>query len=385
MLIHKHVDTQTHVKDANVNAVFEQTNKHWNETVPQAVEQILAERAQLPDDCVDHRWVPARPLWEYDDATELAEFKDTTSELQKKWKDLKTSMGAKEIEIVSFNMYSVHTGDIENVYNLPSGLTIPMIVGIYGGQWKLFIENNDINQLAKGAVSSPDDIEQIVADQQAALINIYQQIKTQSVSLSIPLLNDTHKQMLRNCNWNYSVTENGDKVEQIVPLGEFKIAPNHHGLGSMSSPLHQYCPPNKCEDEINNIVKWLNDSKMRDYDPISIATWLHHAITATHPYADGNGRISRFAASLVLLTNNLPPAVIQRPSKVQYIRGLKVADVFRVARLTKFMTTMIEEHIEQCDTLVKVKTGDLKYDLWDRKDIDQLADNLQKNMKYILH
>lgn len=56
------------------------------------------------------------------------------------------------------------------------------------------------------------------------------------------------------------------------------------------------------------------------------AAWLHHRFTQIHPFEDGNGRVARAIASLVLIESGWFPLVIQRDARDSYIESLEVAD-----------------------------------------------------------
>jgi Fic family protein len=56
------------------------------------------------------------------------------------------------------------------------------------------------------------------------------------------------------------------------------------------------------------------------------SAWLHHRFSQIHPFQDGNGRVSRLLASLVLLRAGLFPMVVPREEKDIYIETLEYAD-----------------------------------------------------------
>jgi hypothetical protein len=56
------------------------------------------------------------------------------------------------------------------------------------------------------------------------------------------------------------------------------------------------------------------------------AAWLHHRFTQIHPFQDGNGRVARAIASLVLVKDGLFPLVVTRDDKPSYLSALEAAD-----------------------------------------------------------
>jgi hypothetical protein len=69
------------------------------------------------------------------------------------------------------------------------------------------------------------------------------------------------------------------------------------------------------------------------------AAWLHHRFTQIHPFADGNGRVARAIASLVLIRASLFPLIVQREGRNAYIDALEKADD---GDLTALVTLVVE-------------------------------------------
>ena len=61
--------------------------------------------------------------------------------------------------------------------------------------------------------------------------------------------------------------------------------------------------------------------------PVEVeAAWLHHRFAQIHPFADGNGRVARAIASLVLIKADWFPLVVKRDDWSRYVDGLEKAD-----------------------------------------------------------
>jgi hypothetical protein len=56
------------------------------------------------------------------------------------------------------------------------------------------------------------------------------------------------------------------------------------------------------------------------------AAWLHHRFSQIHPFSDGNGRVARAIASLVLIKSGWFPLIVKREDKPRYIEALETAD-----------------------------------------------------------
>ncbi len=68
-------------------------------------------------------------------------------------------------------------------------------------------------------------------------------------------------------------------------------------------------------------------SELREHaDPIIRSIYLHHRLVFVHPFLDGNGRVARLAANLVLLSEGYPPVVLRASDRKRYYRSLQAAD-----------------------------------------------------------
>jgi len=83
----------------------------------------------------------------------------------------------------------------------------------------------------------------------------------------------------------------------------------------------------------------------QDVSPEVEAAWLHHRFTQIHPFQDGNGRVARCLATLVLIRAGRFPLVVNRDQWVEYIAALEEADAGDLDRLVKLFDQIEKEHI----------------------------------------
>ena len=85
------------------------------------------------------------------------------------------------------------------------------------------------------------------------------------------------------------------KVLPVGQSGHYKTRPNrivdHRGVTVYTPP-----PPEKCRPLTIDILKWINSKESGTLHPIIVGAIAHHRLVSIHPFADGNGRISRALA-----------------------------------------------------------------------------------------
>ena len=95
----------------------------------------------------------------------------------------------------------------------------------------------------------------------------------------------------------------------FVRKGIWKIAPNNPRRGD--GVVHQYCPPEHVEAEMDRFFAIYNDDVAPRRYPVEVeAAWLHHRFVRTHPFQDGNGRVSRLLMAYAYVKRNLPSPII---------------------------------------------------------------------------
>ncbi|HMA47288.1 MAG TPA: Fic family protein, partial [Frankiaceae bacterium] len=86
--------------------------------------------------------------------------------------------------------------------------------------------------------------------------------------------------------------------DRPLVLGRYETEPNHVVLPDGSR--HAYAPVHRVADEMHRLVAQLGTPAFDAAHPVLQAAYAHHALTAVHPFADGNGRTARALASVYL-------------------------------------------------------------------------------------
>ena len=79
----------------------------------------------------------------------------------------------------------------------------------------------------------------------------------------------------------------GQWFDATLRAGTFKTMPNNPTRPD--GEIHQYCPPEQVDYEIDRLIDWYVRYSEDGIHPILISAWLHHRFSQIHPFQDGNG------------------------------------------------------------------------------------------------
>lgn len=99
---------------------------------------------------------------------------------------------------------------------------------------------------------------------------------------------------------------------------------------------------------MDNLIAIYNKAENDKVSPLICAAWFHQAFTMIHPFQDGNGRVARLLASLILIKHRLFPfAVPREEAKSRYIDALEKADTDQPQTLVAYFAATQKRHIEK--------------------------------------
>ena len=111
------------------------------------------------------------------------------------------------------------------------------------------------------------------------------------------------------------------------PYGAWKVEPN--GTYTISandeSVYLEYAHPRDVPALMAEVLQRLNTAEAKQVTCEDAPRWyatIHAAVAHIHPFWDGNGRIARLIANLPLLQSGLPPVVIPKERRREYIQLL---------------------------------------------------------------
>lgn len=208
--------------------------------------------------------------------------------------------------------WAIETGVIENLYEIERGVTQTLIE--HGFQAEL---------LSHGSTNKPREyVIQLLRDQKDALDGVFDFVKSDR-SLSASYIKELHAALLRSQDTTEGIDAQGHHVEIPLIKGAWKTQANYPVRDGVT---YTYCPPEQVASEMDRMIAMHSDHVARKVPSEVQAAWLHHRFTQIHPFQDGNGRVARAIASLVLVKDGLFPLVVTRDDKPTYLDTLEAAD-----------------------------------------------------------
>jgi Fic family protein len=242
--------------------------------------------------------------------------------------------------------HAIETGIVERMYDIDKGVTETLI---NEGFISSLVSHGDTNipkqtlfNHLKDHLDAVDFIFDIVRDDRPLTKNF---------------ICELHQLTTRHQEFVEAFDPSGNKVYTPLLKGRFKQLENNPERDGVK---YLYCPPEHVEAEMDNLIEIYNELCEANINPLIIATWVHHAFTTIHPFQDGNGRVVRLVASLILIKNNLfPITVLREEAKVKYIQALEEADNDNPQNLVTYFAEIQKRNIEEALNIKEVDSTSL--------------------------
>lgn len=280
----------------------------------------------MTDGDVTHRWQPITELTHEDrDAGS-----DELPALVATWDEVRLDLSDGQVELFNERLHrewAIETGIIEQIYTLDRGTTQLLIErGIDAS----LIGHNDSDQ-------PPNYVASIIQDQKAAVEWLFTVVK-QDRPLTTSFVKELHALMTRGQKFADGQDQFGQSLQIELRHGDYKLRPNNPTRPD--GTIHEYCPAEQVASEMDRLVD-MHEVHMADgVTPDVEAAWLHHRFTQIHPFQDGNGRVARAIASLVMIRAGWFPLVVTRDDRSRYIDALEAADAGELARLVRLVAVI---------------------------------------------
>lgn len=138
--------------------------------------------------------------------------------------------------------------------------------------------------------------------------------------------------------------------------GELRLINVSAGRGGKSYMAWQKVP-----QKLEAFCMWLNDQRKK-INPseteiiYELSFMAHYKLVEIHPWADGNGRMSRLVMNLIQYEFGLVPSIVKKESRVEYIKIL--ADCQETDDASAFVDFMFSHHIKNLkEQIVEYKTS----------------------------
>lgn len=106
--------------------------------------------------------------------------------------------------------------------------------------------------------------------------------------------------------------------------GTYKSSPNSPTRRDGS--VHAYASPDDTPAEMARLIRECTSTEFTTAHPVEQASYIHYTFVCVHPFADGNGRVSRQLASIYLLRDPGVPLVLFADQRPGYLKALEHAD-----------------------------------------------------------
>ncbi len=112
--------------------------------------------------------------------------------------------------------------------------------------------------------------------------------------------------------------------------------------------------PLKVSTLMQNMMTWLHGNLT--IHPATLAADAHLQFVSIHPFVDGNGRTGRLLMDLLLMQTGLPPALIRKEDRLEYIKTIESSQLGRGSE--DYYHVIYTAIIRSMDEILKLIEGD---------------------------
>lgn len=268
-------------------------------------------------------------------ATNTSKLDDLAPSWFRKREQLKTGSGEYEDFLNKLKrQHAIETGIVEKLYDLKEGITQTFIKE---GFVESYLQHGDTN-------ISPNQLFAYLRDHFDAIDFVFDVVK-QSRPITKGFILELHQLITQHQDSTDAIDTLGNIVKVDLLKGQFKKFENNPKRAD--GTVFLYCPPLHVDAEIEKLILILSELEEKKVKPIIISAWFHHAFTQIHPFQDGNGRLARLLASLILIRHGLFPFTVKGSEKKKYIDSLEYADRNEPQSLVDFFCEVEKRNIEE--------------------------------------
>ena len=231
--------------------------------------------------------------------------------------------------------WAIETGVLERLYEITDSATKVLIE--HGLDESLLASSDTFGQPVGHVMA-------LIRDQESAINGMYQFV-AEGRSLSSGYIKQLHSVLTQNQPFAEAVFEDGTVREAPLIRGEWRNTAAQ--VTDSAGQTWNYCEPALLESQMIDLLSFYESHVKRGVPTEINAAWLHHQFSLIHPFQDGNGRVARCLATLVMLKAGWLPLVVTGRDKSQYIESLRAADDGDLHPLVKHFNALQKRSVLQ--------------------------------------
>ena len=212
---------------------------------------------------------------------------------------------------IALRSAALESGAIEGLYATSRGVT--RTVALQGAMWEA--ELDKLGEDVRGHFEA-----------QLAAFDLVLDAATKRYPITEAWLRNLHATACAAQSTYQVLTAVGWQTRELQH-GAYKDSPNN--VAQADGTTHWYAPVGDVPAEMHRLITEMGLAEFGAAHPVLQAAFAHHALTAIHPFSDGNGRVARALASVFLYRAAGIPLVIFSDQQEQYWDALADADVGR--------------------------------------------------------
>ena len=193
-------------------------------------------------------------------------------------------------------------------------------------------------------INRPKQVIDYIKDQHQAIEGLYQFVGGDR-PLGTSYIKELHRVLTAHQTHYHARDTLGNYVLRELPRGTWKMVPNNVELED--GKVFEFCPYEHVDAEMDQLIAWHDEHEQQDVAPEIESAWLHHRFTLIHPFVDGNGRVARCLATLVLLKHRWFPLVVTRDDRADYLSAIRKADAGDLAPLVALFRALQKRAIKR--------------------------------------
>ena len=287
---------------------------------------------------LEYHWQPIQDLPDDWESLKDAELHSLMTAWQEQSQAMRRGESYNEFLVRLKREWAIETGQIERLYDISRGAT------------KTLIEQGfDAALLSHDDTDRPtEEVLDYIKDQHNAIEGLYQFVGGDR-PLGTSYVKELHKVLTAHQSHYHARNTLGHQVLTELPRGTWKTVPNNVELGN--GKIFEFCPYEHVDAEMDQLIAWHHSHEEKGVLPEIESAWLHHRFTLIHPFCDGNGRVARCLASLVLLKHRWFPLVVTRDDRGNYLSAIREADRGKLASLVSLFGALQKRAIKRAMSL----------------------------------